>query len=148
MSHLDGNQPAARAEIAPGVVEDIAQHAREAYPNECCGALIAVGARIVDAYRLPNTTMAGARRRFRIGPSDYHLAEQHAREAGGALAGFYHSHPDHPARPSQHDLEQAWPTLLYPIISVNDGEPGEITAWRLLNDRSGFERIDLWCHRG
>ena len=49
-----------------------------------------------------------ARRRFEISPSDYQLAERGAAEADALLAGFYHSHPDHPARPSQHDLEQAW----------------------------------------
>jgi proteasome lid subunit RPN8/RPN11 len=96
---------------------------------------------IVESYRLPNTTAGGARRRFRIAPSDYRLAEARARARQGALAGFYHSHPDHPARPSQHDLEQAWPNLTYVIVSVDSGTSGDLRSWRLREDRSAFEEI-------
>ena len=120
---------------------EIRRHAADTYPDECCGALIAAGDGIVEAYRLPNTTAAGARRRFLIGPEDYRLAEGRARELQGVLAGFYHSHPDHPARPSQHDLEQAWPNLTYIIVAVSQGAPAELRSWRLLEDRSGFEEI-------
>lgn len=95
----------------------------------------------VEAYRLPNTTSEGPRRRFRIGPDDYRLAEARARECRGNLAGFYHSHPDHPARPSQHDLEHAWPNLTYVIVAVQEGTPADLRSWRLLEDRSGFEEI-------
>ena len=125
------------------VLDDIRAHGAEAYPYECCGALIAVDGSIVEAFRLPNTTAAGARRRFRIGPSDYRQAEARATERHGVLAGFYHSHPDHPARPSQHDLDHAWPNLIYVIVSVSAGSPGEITAWRLRDDRSAFDEGDL-----
>jgi len=130
-------------EIAADAVEEIERHAAEAYPDECCGALLARGGRIVEAFRLPNTTAAGARRRFRIGPSDYRLAEARATEIHGVLAGFYHSHPDHPASPSRHDLEQAWPNLTYAIVTVVCGEPGEMTSWRLRDDRSSFARTAL-----
>ena len=100
-------------------------------------------AAVVQAFRLPNTTSAGARRRFRIGPADYRQAEARATERGGTLAGFYHSHPDHPARPSQHDLEQAWPNLIYVIVSVKAGQAGEMTAWRLRDDRTAFDQGEL-----
>ena len=129
--------------VAPEVLDEVRRHASETYPYECCGALIAVAGRITEAFRLPNTTAAGARRRFRISPSDYRLAEQHAQDQHGSLAGFYHSHPDHPARPSAHDLEQAWPNFSYIIIAVAAGVPGEITSWHLRDDRSGFDRGDL-----
>jgi proteasome lid subunit RPN8/RPN11 len=140
-THVD--QLSGPGEIAVDALEKVEQHAREAYPDECCGALLARGGRIVEAFRLPNTTAAGARRRFRIGPSDYRSAEQRACDIEATLAGFYHSHPDHPARPSQHDLEQAWPNLTYAIITVIAGEPGELTAWRLRDDRSGFGQTEL-----
>lgn len=120
---------------------EIRRHGSETYPDECCGALIASGGTIVEAYRLPNTTAAGARRRFLIGPEDYRLAEARARERGATLAGFYHSHPDHPSRPSAHDLEQAWPNLTYIIVAVHEATPGDLQGWRLLEDRSGFEEI-------
>jgi len=120
---------------------EIRRHGAETYPNECCGALIANGDTIVEAFRLPNTTVEGARRRFMIGPDDYRMAEKRARERRGTLAGFYHSHPDHPARPSGTDLAQAWPNLTYIIVAVRDGAPEELRSWRLLEDRSGFEEV-------
>jgi proteasome lid subunit RPN8/RPN11 len=128
-------------ELAAEAEAEIRRHASETYPDECCGALIAANGAIVEAYRLPNTTAAGARRRFRIGPDDYRLAEARARARDGKLAGFYHSHPDHPAQPSQHDLEQAWPNLTYVIVAVKAGTPADLRSWRLLEDRSGFEEI-------
>jgi proteasome lid subunit RPN8/RPN11 len=137
------NHTFAQAAIAPEALDEIERHARDAYPDECCGALIARDGHIVRAFRLPNTTAAGARRRFRIGPDDYRLAERQARDSDGTLAGFYHSHPDSPARPSQHDLEHAWPNLIYTITTVVQGEPGETTAWRLRDDRSGFDQHHL-----
>ena len=127
--------------LAAGVEAEIRRHASETYPDECCGALIAAEDAIVEAFRLPNTTADGARRRFLIGPGDYRLAEARARDRRGRLAGFYHSHPDHPARPSQHDLAQAWPNLTYVIVAVSQGTPGDLKSWRLLEDRSGFEEI-------
>lgn len=129
--------------ILPDALEAIRRHAADAYPDECCGALIAREGRIVEAFRLPNTTAEGARRRFQIAPSDYRLSEARAGAQQAVLAGFYHSHPDHPARPSAHDLAQAWPNLTYVIIAVAAGMPAEITAWRLRDDRSAFERGEL-----
>ena len=146
MSVTNSDQSAARDVIGPEALETIRRHALESYPDECCGALIARDGLIVEAVRLPNSTVAGARRRFQIGPAEYRVAERHATETRGALAGFYHSHPDHPARPSQHDLAQAWPNLTYVIVSVNAGRSGDITAWRLREDRSGFDQGDLQCH--
>ena len=128
-------------QLAPEAEAEIRRHASETYPDECCGALIGSEGAIIEAFRLPNTTSAGARRRFLVGPDDYRLAETRARERRGQLAGFYHSHPDHPARPSEHDLAQAWPNLTYIIVAVSGGTPGDLTSWRLLEDRSGFEEI-------
>jgi proteasome lid subunit RPN8/RPN11 len=143
MTSTDSGTPGLVPATAPAILEEIRAHGVDTYPYECCGALIAKDGRVVEAFRLPNTTGAGARRRFRIGPDDYRQAEARATAAGGVLAGFYHSHPDHPARPSQHDLEQAWPNLLYVIITVAAGAPGEITAWRLRDDRSGFDQGEI-----
>ena len=128
-------------QLAAAAEAEIRRHGSETYPNECCGALIASGDTIVEAFPLPNTTAEGPRRRFLIGPADYRMAEARAREAGGTLAGFYHSHPDHPARPSETDLAQAWPNLTYIIVAVRAGTPEDLRSWRLLEDRSGFEEI-------
>jgi proteasome lid subunit RPN8/RPN11 len=130
-------------ELTPDALEVIRAAARSAYPDECCGALIGEEAgdgraRIVEALTLPNTTEEGARRRFLVRPSDYRAAEAHARAARANLVGFYHSHPDHPARPSQYDLDHAWPNLSYLIVAVSGGQPGEVRSWRLRDDRTGF----------
>ena len=102
-----------------------------------------VSGRIVEAFRLDNTTNGGAARRFRIGPDGYRQAEANARARGGTLAGFYHSHPNEAARPSAYDLEHAWPNFTYVIISVRAGTPGDITVWHLRDDRSGFDEGEL-----
>ena len=134
--------------ITEKAVDAIRQHAADDFPYECCGALIELSGAIVEALRLRNTTGGGAARRFRIGPDGYRQAEAQARERGAALAGFYHSHPNEPARPSAYDLEHAWPNFSYVIISVNDGTPGDITVWHLRDDRSGFDEGELRWHTG
>ena len=149
-----------RLTITEAVDRSIRQHGRETYPHECCGALIGTGDHVTDVVALPNTTEEGPRRRFLVRPSDYRLAEARARELGGELLGFYHSHPDHPARPSQYDLDHAWPTFAYIIVAVASGgvvpghsgegltsdglpPPGDMTVWFLKDDRSTFEEGSL-----
>ncbi len=117
----------------------IRRHGEETYPHECCGALVGRGGRVEAVVALPNTTEEGPRRRFLVRASDYRLAEARAAELGGELLGFYHSHPDHPARPSQYDLDHAWPTFAYIIVSVASGAAGDMTVWYLKDDRSIFE---------
>ena len=129
--------------LGPGVADAIRSHGRETYPHECCGALLGRDGTTVEALRLPNTTEEGPRRRFMVRPADYLAAERHAASRGLDLLGFYHSHPDHPARPSQYDLDHAWPVFHYVIVSVRDGESMEMTSWRLRDDRSAFDEEPL-----
>jgi proteasome lid subunit RPN8/RPN11 len=131
--------------IAAAALEAIRSHGVQTFPDECCGALIEVGGVIIESFALPNTTTSGAARRFQISPGDYRASEARATRLQGTLAGFYHSHPSHPARPSQHDLEQAWPNFSYVIISVNAAVAGDITCWHLKDDRSAFEQGELIC---
>lgn len=134
--------------ISPEALNAMRLHAAAGYPYECCGALIAQQETIVEAIPLQNTTGGGAARRFRIGPDGYREAEAKASERGGTLVGFYHSHPNEPARPSQYDLDHAWPNLTYVIISVNGGTPGDVTSWHLRDDRSAFDEGELLWHTG
>lgn len=129
--------------LDPGVAEAIRRHGEETFPHECCGALVGAGGRVTAVVALPNTTEEGPRRRFLVRPSDYRLAEQRAGELGGELLGFYHSHPDHPARPSQYDLDHAWPTFAYVIVSVMSGTARDMTVWFLQDDRSRFDEGEL-----
>jgi proteasome lid subunit RPN8/RPN11 len=128
-----------RLTIGAAVEQAIRRHGEETYPHECCGAIVGKGALVTDMVALPNTTEEGPRRRFLVRPSDYRLAESRATELGGGLLGFYHSHPDHPARPSQYDLDHAWPTFAYVIVAVAAGAAGDMTVWFLKDDRSIFE---------
>ena len=129
--------------LGPGVDAAIRAHGVETYPNECCGALIGRDGIVTATYALPNTTEEGPRRRFLVRPSDYQAAEKRASQAGGDLLGFYHSHPDHPARPSQYDLDHAWPFFSYVIVSVREGVSEDMTSWRLREDRSAFDAEEL-----
>ena len=122
---------------------EIRRHGEETYPHECCGALVGRGSRVTATVALPNTTEEGPRRRFMVRPSDYRMAEQKASELGGDLLGFYHSHPDHPARPSQYDLDHAWPTFAYIIVAVAEGKSQAMTVWYLKEDRSAFDEGEL-----
>jgi proteasome lid subunit RPN8/RPN11 len=121
----------------------IRAHGAETYPNECCGALIGRDGVVTETLALPNTTEEGPRRRFKVRPQDYRAAEGRAAQVGGELLGFYHSHPDHPAKPSQTDLDYAWPFFSYVIVSVSEGVSGDMTSWRLRGDRSAFDQEDL-----
>jgi proteasome lid subunit RPN8/RPN11 len=121
----------------------IRAHGREAFPHECCGAMLGRDGVVSEAFALPNTTEEGPRRRFLVRPDDYQAAEKRARDTGLELLGFYHSHPDHPARPSQYDLDHAWPSFSYVIVSVMSGEDKALTSWQLKADRSAFDQEDV-----
>jgi proteasome lid subunit RPN8/RPN11 len=135
-----------RLTITSAVDAAIRAHGRDTYPHECCGALVGNGDSVAGVVALPNTTEEGPRRRFLVRPADYRLAEARARDLRGELLGFYHSHPDHPARPSQYDLDHAWPTFAYIIVSVAQGTAGDMTVWYLKEDRSSFDEGNL--HHG
>jgi proteasome lid subunit RPN8/RPN11 len=134
--------------VTDAVAAAIRAHGEETYPHECCGALLGIDGRVVETLPLPNTTEEGPRRRFLVRPSDYQASERRARALGAELLGFYHSHPDHPARPSQYDLDHAWPTFAYVIVSVASGAAQDMTVWYLKSDRSAFDEgiIDYGHH--
>jgi proteasome lid subunit RPN8/RPN11 len=134
---------AERLILEAGIAEAIRRHGVETYPNECCGALIGSEGIVHHASPLPNTTEEGARRRFLVRPSDYKRVEDEARRLKQELLGFYHSHPDHPARPSQYDVDHAFPFFWYVIVSIQQGRPDAMTVWRLADDRSQFREALL-----
>src|SRR3954452_782331 len=129
--------------ITADVDRQIRAHGEDTYPHECCGALIGRAGRADAILALPNTTEEGPRRRFLVRPSDYREAERRASELGAELLGFYHSHPDHPAKPSQFDLDHAWPNFAYVIVSVMSGAARDMTVWFLKDDRSSFDEGEL-----
>lgn len=129
--------------ISEALASRIRAHGAETYPHECCGALLG---RDTDARRevlqllpLPNRRHDSPRNRFELAPEDVRLAEKTARETGLELLGWYHSHPDAPARPSEFDRAHAWPWYSYIIVSVRGGEPADTTSWRLQDDRAAYD---------
>ena len=145
MSAGNNDRPQAVSLSSPAL-DAIRRHGQETYPHECCGALIGYAEDpplILVALPLPNNTEEGPRRRFLIRPNDYREAEAAAKSAQLTLLGFYHSHPDHPAQPSQHDLDHAWPNMHYLIASVQQGRFEVIRAWYLRDDRSAFDELPL-----
>lgn len=124
-------------------LEAIREHGREAYPEECCGALLGFfadgKARVTRVERIDNARADERRRRFHIEPPEYTRVERLADAEGLALLGFYHSHPDHPAAPSDYDREHALPFFHYVVLAVASAEARELTAWVLSEDRQTFE---------
>lgn len=125
------------------LAEQIHRHAAESYPHECCGALLGRDAgpvrEVAAVLPLPNRRQDSPRNRFVIYAEDVRQAERAARERGLELLGWYHSHPDHPARPSEYDREHAWPWYSYVIVRSGAAESKELTSWRLAEDRGTFE---------
>ena len=130
--------------ISKGLLEEIGGHGARAYPNECCGALVGVagedGRKEVRALLALDNRREGeaARTRFLVTADDFRWAEKQARGQGLEIVGFYHSHPDHPARPSEFDREHALPWYSYVIVGVSGGAPQETTSWVLADDRREF----------
>jgi proteasome lid subunit RPN8/RPN11 len=131
------------------LLEKIRQHGEESYPHECCGALLgrdadaqAVPARaareVLEIFPVENRREDSPRNRFSVTTEDVREADRAARTQGLEVIGWYHSHPDHPARPSEYDREHAWPWYSYMIVSVGSGQALDLTSWRLEDDRSKF----------
>ena len=124
----------------------IYNHARQTYPEECCGFLFGKDEnerRITIALAVKNSKEGDKRRRFEIAPIDYMKAEQYALNNGLTLLGIYHSHPDHPAQPSEHDRKQAVPFFSYIITSVMQGKIADTTSWQL-NEEHQFDQEPLY----
>lgn len=138
----------AQLKISPELADNIRKHGAETYPHECCGALLGRDTEVADrrVYReihalhpLVNRRDDSPQNRFSLTSADVLEAEKDARERGLEVVGWYHSHPDHPARPSQYDRDHAWPWYSYIIVSVANKIPEEMTSWRLADDRTEFE---------
>jgi proteasome lid subunit RPN8/RPN11 len=118
-------------------------HLCRSYPEEGCGVLLGRerdGVREVERiFELDNRREDSRHNRYVISPEQFLRAEQEARAAGLDVLGFYHSHPDHPARPSAFDLEHGWPWYSYVIASVEHGRVADLRSWRLRDDRSAFD---------
>ena len=131
----------------------IEEEGAAAYPNECCGILVGRDVkgsrgevrRIVDRLEPGRNVFAAEEQyhRFSIDARDLMRAERTAADAGLLVLGFYHSHPDHPARPSETDRQAAWPFYSYVIVSIANREPADMTSWVLDEQTETFTRQEI-----
>ena len=135
------------------VRESIASHSISAYPNEGCGVLFGLSAEhvlsIVGATGLPNRSSSPGNR-YEIDPIAYAKAERQALTSGLCILGFFHSHPESPARPSLEDLQTARGLFefsrtyyVYAIQSVVNGQADELTFWELSRERDAFVELQI-----
>ncbi len=139
----------------------IRNHGSETFPNECCGVLLGdvdgADKTVLEVRRLANVfepsaefeatgdpdavngaSEVGQERRYFVSPDEMFALMQEERRTKRKVLGFYHSHPNHPARPSVYDREWASPWYTYIIVSIMSGHARELTAWQLNADRQAF----------
>lgn len=137
-----------KVQISADTLAEIGRQCREAYPRECVGLLLGQGdddrREVLEAQPLQNSSESSEQNhRYLIDPFVMMEADKRADQRGLLVVGVYHSHPDHPALPSEYDRVHAWPWLVYTITSVEAGDPKETRAWLLDQDREQFEEVEL-----
>jgi len=130
--------------LSATLYRQIEREGSAAFSNECCGILFGHdrgGRRVVSRLQaVPNVYDAAERyHRFSIDAKQLMDAEKSAAAAGEMVLGFYHSHPDHPARPSETDRAAGWPFYSYVIVSIMSRQPAAMTSWVLNESTEQFE---------
>lgn len=137
--------------LSPELRQRIEAEGVAAFPNECCGILIGrelmdgSPRRVVDRVEPGKNVFEADERyhRFSIDPLIQLKAEKAAEAEGRQVLGFYHSHPDHPARPSEYDRQHAWPFYSYVIVSILAKRPEDMTSWVLNDQTEQFDRQEI-----
>ncbi|HEY9691081.1 MAG TPA: M67 family metallopeptidase [Oculatellaceae cyanobacterium] len=146
-------------QLLPEHLQSITTHAESTYPEECCGIMLGkindTGKTVVEVWQTENAWSAettndyadaevvmSKRRRFAITPLDMLKAQKAARESQLNIVGFFHSHPDYPAIPSECDRACAWQEYSYIIVSVEQGKAGDIRSW-CLDDTHQFQSEEI-----
>jgi proteasome lid subunit RPN8/RPN11 len=138
--------------VPPDLLASLRRLADDAYPEECCGFVLsaadAPGAEevrhVLDVVPAVNRSSDARRRRFVILPDELREAERRAAARGAVVSGFYHSHPDHPARPSRYDEDHAWPWYVYLILASGPARRSVLVgAYELDPDRREFHEVAL-----
>ncbi len=133
--------------ISENIHHQLRRHGEETYPHECCGVLLghAVGRvnQVEAAVRAGNTRTDSAHNRYHIAPQELVKIQRQAREQDLDIVGFYHSHPDHPARWSQTDFQEAhWLGCSYVITSVDKGKAAQTNSFFLAGTGEDDKRFE------
>jgi len=135
--------------IAARLMDQLTQAAQDAYPNECCGMLAGTGDLdgdlvITRVQTSTNVAEGSTRDRFEVDPKVRFDLMRELEGTDERIIGHYHSHPDHPAKPSAEDLKMAFePELLWLIIGLEDSRISEVTAHRINALHTAFQELSL-----
>lgn len=135
-----------RAQVRNTAWAAVEAHARQGYPQEVCGVLLGRAGetlQVQEAHPCSNRNVERAQDRYLIDPLQQMRFERDGRRRGLDVVGYFHSHPDHPALPSQTDLELSWENLLYLIVSVRHGKVVEAKAWQRAGGQKSFAEVAL-----
>ena len=131
--------------ISQKLIDEIKKQGEKGYPYEICGFLIGKmdyqtdTREALEVYQVENQNKERANDRFEIDPKDYLKVENYADSKSLQIVGIYHTHPDHPDRPSQTDLMFAQPDLSYIIMSIENGKYKSFRSWILNLDENKFK---------
>jgi len=135
--------------LEPRLEAQLRRHCEQQYPSEACGALLGKGDGasqpwvITELRAAPNEHADDRRRRYLVPPEVQLEIEKHARATGQEIVGYYHSHPDQPARPSEYDRAWAWRGYLYVICSVRAGRAAELEGFALTDPAGPFVAVQV-----
>lgn len=141
--------PAATVTMDAALLQRLRTLCASDYPKEACGALLGTGDgfsqpwNVLSVESAPNQHADDQARRYLVPPEFQLHAEKLARQRGHEVLGFYHSHPDHPARPSEYDRAHAWAGYLYVICAVARGSAGDLGAFTLDAPEGRFVQVAL-----
>lgn len=125
-------------------VEKIYEHAKETYPEECCGFLIGeIEKRVLKTEKTRNISLEMRERRYLIDPKTIYDLDQKLEKKKLRIIGYYHSHPNSVPIPSEYDRNHAWPWYTYIIVSIRNKQIEDIKSWILDDDREKFNNEEL-----
>src|ERR1700722_15053878 len=138
--------------IAEDVLRQIYDHMEASYPNECCGVMIGTTdgeTRVAHTFRkCKNLKTERAHDRYEMDPLDILKTQREFENSPWDIVGIYHSHPDHPSRPSQTDTDRAWQDYSYVIVSVQKGTVASANSWLLNESERRFYEEPLVIENG
>lgn len=136
------------AVLDPTADRVIRNHGERSYPEEACGFLLGPHPsvstlHVESAVPAENARQGDRGHRFVIPAPEVRKMELSLEGTGREILGYYHSHPDHPARPSEYDRDRAWPWYLYLVLAIRGGRAEELNAFELGSESRQFEARQL-----